>query len=257
MMNMHMTRHLPFDGTYNIRDLGGYRAGDRETQWRAVLRADGLHRMSPAGAGALAETGLKTVIDLRHKHEAEAAPNPFQDNGDVRYLNIPLFADLAPGASRRVGAQGQDVLRALYISAFDERGSVIRDVLSAIGEAEAGGVLFHCTAGKDRTGITAALVLAIAGVARDQIIDDYATTATMIAPLVEELVGDATAKGWPEAAYRAYLGADPATMEGALAHLDTRYGGIGAYLDHIGFSAADRLRIETRLIGDQPRQEAV
>ncbi|MDE1997108.1 MAG: tyrosine-protein phosphatase, partial [Rhizobiaceae bacterium] len=63
-MEIHANRHLPIEGTFNIRDLGGYPAGEAETLWRRVLRADGLHRIDEAGRDALVALGIKTVIDL-------------------------------------------------------------------------------------------------------------------------------------------------------------------------------------------------
>src|SRR5205823_6923920 len=88
-------RHLTWDACYNARDVGGYptNSGGR-TRWRALVRADNLHRLTPEGQAALREYGVRTIIDLRLAGELERHPSPFaagQGPDDVpRYLSLPL-----------------------------------------------------------------------------------------------------------------------------------------------------------------------
>lgn len=248
-----INRHLPIPGTYNIRDLGGYATRDgSQTQWRRVLRADSLHRLGGAGVDALIGEGLGTIIDLRHAGELAAAPNPFRAREGISYVNISLFENLAPGPEMAAAHDG-NLLLGLYVRALKARREAIRDVLLTIADAGEGTVLFHCTAGKDRTGIIAALALLVAKVGHQQILDDYALTATMIAPMLEGLIDDAAARGVDPEGFKPLLAAEPTTMSALLAHIDTDLGGVHEYLDTIGIDTKTRAKLRARLL-DPARQ---
>lgn len=244
-MNTPLSRHIAVAGAYNIRDLGGYRTPNGETAWRRILRSDGLHRIDAEGVSMLVEAGVVTVIDLRHDTECATQPNPLAGHDAVRYHNVSLFADLAP-----TGTSSGDVLLDLYIKALDERGAAIAQVLTLIAEAQDGAVLFHCTAGKDRTGIIAALLLALAGVETTLILEDYALTATMIAPMVEELIAGARERGVDPEAFMPLLAAEPVTMERTIAHIQANYGSVEAYLAGIGLSGETVAKLKNRLSGE-------
>lgn len=244
-MELHPNRHLPVPGTYNIRDLGGYAAGQASTRWRSVLRADGLHRLDAAGMDLLVAEGVTTVIDLRSADELAKQPNPFHRNSAVRYHNVSLFADLAPSYR-----PGEDTLLGLYVQALHSRRDAMRTVLTLIADAADGIVLFHCTAGKDRTGIIAALLLANAGVASASILEDYALTGTMIAPMIEEFLNNAAAQGADIERVRPLLACDPATMSATIAHVESEYGSVGEYLSLVGLAPETVRSLATRLVGE-------
>ncbi|SMH39118.1 tyrosine-protein phosphatase [Mesorhizobium australicum] len=238
-------RLLRLSGALNVRDLGGYAtAGGGSTQWGRVLRAASLHRLEAAELEALAGRGLATVIDLRRAGELHEAPNPFSRHGGVAYHHVSLFDRLAP--LEMVG-NSDNLLLDLYKIALRERGAEFARVLNLIADAPDGAVLFHCTAGKDRTGLIAAILLLVAGVDRDQILQDYAMTGPLIAPMLEELVEHARAKGLNVDGFRQLLTCEPATMEGALIELDTAHGGVEAYLAAIGLPEKTVERLRDRL----------
>jgi len=244
-MQTAMLRHLPIAGTYNVRDLGGYQTRSGETRWRRLLRADALHRLDEDGIATLLQAGVVTVIDLRHAEELQNQPNRLVGAEGVAYHNVSLFEGLAPESLDEA-----DVLLALYKSALIERQSALADVLRIIATAPEGGVLFHCTAGKDRTGLVAALLLAIAGVETKHIAADYALTAAHIAPLVEELLAGAVARGAEPEKFIRLLGAEPQTMAATLAFITTEFGSVDAYLDAIGIDEILRTRLRDRLVGE-------
>jgi protein-tyrosine phosphatase len=169
-------RHLDWDGCFNVRDLGGLGAsGGRETRWGAVVRADSLDQLTAAGWAALSEHGVRTVIDLRNDDErgSDEAPRP----SGVTTMQVPL-----DGTDDRefwdVWESGPQFGTPLYyrphLDRFPERSVA---VIAAIARAEPGGVVFHCVGGRDRAGQIAMLVLAVVGVAPEDIAADYALSA--------------------------------------------------------------------------------
>ena len=242
------TRNIAVPGAHNIRDLGGYKTPSGHTKWRRILRADGLHRMPAASVAQLRELGVRTVIDLRWDQELIAGPNPFRDHAEVRYVNISLIDILVLETVKATNAGGGNVLLSLYCQALADKQPEIRAVLTAIAEAEPGIVLFHCTNGKDRTGIIAALLLALVGVGEAEIVEDYALTKAQIAPLLGEKIAYAQARGENMGHYLALLECEAETIRHFLDHLAAEHGGVLAYLAKIGIDLETSARLRARLL---------
>jgi len=244
-------RHIAIGGTHNIRDLGGYRTARGTTiPTRRFLRSDCLHRMAPGGTDQLIDEGLRCVIDLRTKREITQAPSLFDGMTGVEYINIPLFDDLSPASLAKVDAPGTHPLLPMYIAALDTRGAAVRDILLSIVQVDHGAVLFNCTAGKDRTGIIAALLLGLAGVSDEDIIDDYILTEQMIPDLVAEFLSISRANGGDVESYATLLESPAETMEETLSHIKTQHGTVRDYVGSIGLRPADVFRLVDRLCGD-------
>lgn len=246
-------RHLALSGAYNVRDLGGYRtrAGDL-TLRRRLLRADSPHRLTSGDLDLLLGTGLRTVIDLRAPHELAGAPNPLGVIASLDYLHLPLFDALAP-ANVHEGATGPDPLPDFYARTLSTRAEALREVMQAITEAPPGAVMFHCTAGKDRTGVIAALLLGNADVRDADIVADYARTERHIAPLVAEFLERARVNGTDVDAYGRALRSRPETMRRVLADIARTYGTVPDYLAGIGLDSEQRARLAARLLAAAPR----
>lgn len=243
-MPLHPMRHWQLPDAHNIRDLGGYAgAGGVATGWGRLLRGDDLWHLSEGSRRALVDRGLALVIDLRGLHEIAHQPNPFAAHATVLYRNIALFDRLEP-----IGTLPAPLnMAARYCEALDRCGARLADVLAAIAEAPEGIVLFHCTAGKDRTGIVAALLLLAAGVTEDEIAADYVLTAELGQAMLERLRERALARGADPAQVSLMLASDEITIRTMLAHLRERHGGIAAYLAAIGLSPARIERLRARL----------
>ena len=243
-------RHIALSGAYNIRDLGGYRTGaGAVTRVRRVLRADSPHRLTDDDIDTLLETGLATVIDLRAPHEVADAPTRLAGLDGVDALHLPLFDALAPDTVHAHAERPEgDPLLPFYAGTLASRQAALREVLQAIAEARSGAVMFHCTAGKDRTGLVSALTLGAAGVTEAEIVADYARSKALIADLVAEFLDLARRNGTDLDAYRRVLACRPETMRAALAHLREHYGGVGAYLDTIGLTPEQQRRLSDRLL---------
>lgn len=229
MTTIDPARHLALDGTRNVRDVGGYRARDeRRTRWRTLLRSDELTRIPDATRVALEDLGLRQVIDLRWPEELVTAPNAFRRSGVIRYTSIPLLADDPTPHSGLAG---------MYRHVLDARGTQLVDVVRALLVDDGLPAIIGCAAGKDRTGVTIALLLDLVGVPRDVIIDDYALSARYFASPVAHIELDDWRSG------SLVVDSPPEFMASALAHLDERHGGSRRLLHRHGVTDGELDRL--------------
>ncbi len=234
-------RRLDFPQLLNARDLGGCPTLDGgETRWRSLLRADDLAQLDAAGLRALGEYGLETVIDLRWPDEAQRQPSPVpRALPQIRYRQLSL---LTPSEDEWQLRSGADATKALWNCVALERVCAeLRAVLAAIAGAPPGPLLFHCFAGKDRTGLIAALLLALADVVPAVIARDYA--------LSSHNLRDGYLRRYPNTNPEHLLQVLHCPEEGVynmlkfLAHA----GGVRTYLREIGLSGAEIAALHARL----------
>ena len=244
-------RHLPWDACFNIRDLGGYPAGPgRRTRWRALLRGDNLCWLEPAGREALIEYGVRTIVDLRHPDEVAREQHPFGSGparpGEPTYLNLPIGDREDRWLRQRIDAAwtNEEVYRVVFDRARIQIGRIVR----AIADAPDGAVLFHCNAGKDRTGMIAALALALAGVPAPTIAHDYALSLPLLTPYYARVVREVPTDPEGLARLAERMACRPEAMLATLAHLETEHGGVEAYLETGGVEAAEMERLRDRLV---------
>jgi protein tyrosine/serine phosphatase len=138
-------------------------------------------------------------------------------------------------------------MQALYADILATCGTAIAEVVTTVARASEGGVLVHCHAGKDRTGVVVALLLSLADVPPPVIIADYALSDTYLQPLYDEILGALDDRARRERA-RSWLHSRPEAMRDVLAWLDERYGGVEAYLRAAGVSTNDLARVRERLV---------
>lgn len=175
-------RRIELPGVLNLRDVGGYPvAGGGSVRWRTLFRSDALSGLDAAGAAALAGLGIKTVVDLRTQAEVDMAPSPLAG----RVTHLPLIEDLQ--------ALPAPELAAVYRYVTDERGDAIAAAISELTSDDAFPALVHCTAGKDRTGMVVALILAVLGVPDEVIAADYALSAVYLEPEQTPVIGQLSA----------------------------------------------------------------
>ncbi len=170
-------RRLTFPRLLNARDLGGCPTLDGgRTRWRSLVRADDLAQLDAAGLRALTEYGIQTVIDLRWRAEAERHPSPIPAAlPHVHYRQVSLLTRTEDEWHER----SADATKELWNCVVLEQVRLeLREVLASIAAAAPGPLLFHCIAGKDRTGLVAALLLALADVVPEAIAHDYALSST-------------------------------------------------------------------------------
>lgn len=237
---MENIRHLPLRHAYNVRDLGGYWTTDGKiTSWRKFLRADAMDKLDQSDIEYLKGYGLKTVIDLRSEDEAQREPDVFEADEDIDYINIPLMVG-------KVGDITLDAdsfhieLKDFYLALLKEK-EIIKRIMEKIAGASQGCVLFHCTAGKDRTGIVAMILLALAHVRKTDIIADYEISYTL-------LKENPHLKFDPKRIDISVIFSKPETILACLETIESNYGSVKEYICECGVSKTDIERIIARLV---------
>jgi protein-tyrosine phosphatase len=244
-----MERRIDLAGCHNFRDLGGYPAsGGLRVRWRRLFRSDALHHLTPEAVDRLiGELGVGVIVDLRSTGEIGADGHGLLRDRTRAYHHLPLFdgpLDVDPELLSRLDLAGR------YGLLLDHAKLPIARVLGALAEAPAPAVV-HCTVGKDRTGLIAAVVLGLLGVPDEIIAADYAATGEHLDAIVDRLVENA---GYRDALRNLppdTLHAEPATMLALLAQLRDRYGSLRGYADAIGLSAAQIERLRDRLLEER------
>jgi protein-tyrosine phosphatase len=173
-------RRLPFEGVLNFRDLGGYRtAGGGRTRWGQVFRADSLHHLTPMDHALFEGLGLRVIYDLRTEREREQRPNAVTDAEELRSVWLPLIAanQLEASTFAERLKDGERFLFDVYQGMVSNSARSFGDLLAGLTKPNGLPAVFHCAAGKDRTGMTAAILLTVLGVSEDDVLDDYELTS--------------------------------------------------------------------------------
>ncbi|MDQ3385652.1 MAG: tyrosine-protein phosphatase [Actinomycetota bacterium] len=236
------TRHVACDGAFNLRDLGGYPTADgRSVRWQVLYRADGLHRIPASTTSSLEHLGWRTVLDLRTSGEVDAGA--FRAAG-IEVIHLPVLR-ATWGVPEVTDVEPVAFLSTHYLRMLDEGAGAIAAAFEILASPARLPAVFHCSAGKDRTGVVAALVLAVLGVPDDVIAADYHLSATAVEQLVAWLVATQPDRREEMARQpKAFLSCPPEAMLTFLDELRLRHGSVEAYLTAIGVAPAslDRLR---------------
>ncbi|HXY75578.1 MAG TPA: tyrosine-protein phosphatase [Steroidobacteraceae bacterium] len=233
-------QRLHFPALLNARDLGGHPTLDGGvTRSRSLLRADDLAQLNAEGVEALARYGVETVIDLRWPAEVARHPNPIPTAlPQVRYVQLSLLTPSEDEWRLRCPEPTKELWKC---AALEGVGAELRTVLGVIAAATPGALLFHCVAGKDRTGLIAALLLTLADAEPEAIARDYV----------------ASSENLREGYLKRYPNTEPARILAALhcpevgVHNMLKFlaegGGVRAYLRRIGLGEDEIARLRARL----------
>ena len=242
-------RRIGFEGVSNFRDLGGYRtSGGGRTRWGRVYRADALHGLSAEDLRLYDELGIRSVIDLRSEEERTELPNPMDS------IALPMVFRRQGSTETILSAEtqeeGEQVLARLYLGHLELGATRIGEILRAMAASEGLPAVFHCHAGKDRTGMIAAVLLEALGVDRDTILDDYELTARYRRRAHQDgTFRSLVERGLPPEAAAGVLTAPRWAMAGALEALDSVHGGLEAYLlGPAGLTPSDLEALRDRLV---------
>lgn len=227
-------RRVVLSAAFNVRDLGGLSAGEgRQVRRGRAYRADALHRLTGPDCAVMAALGIRKVFDLRSN--AELARDGIGDfaGREAEHVHVPLVrVSLSPFDPeidwRRVN------LRDRYLEMLEEGGAAIRAIFTALAHDADGAVVFHCSGGKDRTGVVAALVLRALGVPEGTIVDDYSQSEKNLKGPVREYRSHLENAGLDDAAIAYLTSSPPERMSYTLEELDRRWGSTQGYLRWIG-----------------------
>jgi protein-tyrosine phosphatase len=229
-------RRLTWDGCINVRDLGGLNTCDgRVTRWGAVVRSDNPSKLTAAGWSALYAHGIRTILSLRTHGQNEDTPDTAPRPSDLTTVQAAV-EDLSEAEFVQQWVDSDLWCTPLYyrdaLRRWPERHAA---AIAAVARARPGGVLIHCSRGNDRTGLITLLLLALAGVAPNDIVDDYELSSDLRR---EELLG------------REHTSAREVILA-TLAWLD-----IDAYLRSGGLSQVDLAAVRTRLLEPPDKGQA-
>ncbi len=219
-------RVIPLDGSFNFRELGGYPAADgRVVAWGRLFRSDDLFELTREDREMVRRLGIRTVIDFRDKGEASASPDRLPDSVvHRRHLPIEvgkLAGGVMDGRLTREKAVGMMVsVYRLLVHDFQFR---YREFFEIVLDGDSQPLLFHCTAGKDRTGLAGALLLSGLGVERETVVGDYLLSA-------EYLKNKYQAGFDYDAVMEPLYSVRPEFIETALEVIDDNYNGMDAFL---------------------------
>ncbi len=225
-------RNLGFAGPTNFRDLGGYvGAGGARTRWGRVFRSDAL-ALEDQDLDLFTGLGIRTVFDLRGDSERETAPSRLPA-GAYAVESIALISEGSPPpAVDALLADGESFLADIYLHMLETSAPGVGYILTGLADGSRLPAVFHCTAGKDRTGIVAALLLTVLGVTDEDILDDYELTSRYRRPERMTAISERlrTESGVAPEVAAGILRTPRWAMQAALAELKRRYGGIEGYL---------------------------
>ncbi len=239
-----MERHIPFVAVHNFRDLGGYEAaGGRPIRWRRLFRADSLQGLSQDEARWLRdELGLRTVIDMQGGVGRD--PGPLVANGVNRH-HLSIWDDHMQELLMRLE---RPISGEFYVTLAERFGLQFTEALRLLSEEGSYPAVFHCTIGKDRTGVLAALLLATLGVDDETIIADYGLSNSAIAQIREHLLTLPDLSDDYKARLDLTLAVEPLAIATLLDELRARHGSIEEFVNKHGLKEQELRRIQEILL---------
>lgn len=236
-------RVLPLEGGVNFRDLGGYRTADgRVTKWEVLYRAGSPAGLTAKDQAELARRGIRTVCDLRASEERKAEPNPYvAANAEVTYWTRDYAAEAGDlmqvlGAPDASAAKSRAAMIGLYRALPEAHAESFRQMFAFLAAGKVP-LAFNCSAGKDRTGTAAALVLTLLGVPRETVVADYALSDDLV-DYMAKLDEDGAREGpyaalarLPREVVAPLLASDPAYIEAALDAMAAKHGSVELFIE--------------------------
>jgi protein-tyrosine phosphatase len=245
-----MERQIDLPGCANFRDLGGYPThGGMRLRWRRLFRSDSLHGLTPEGVDRVVdELGIGAIVDLRSTGEVDVDGCGKLRDRIPDYHHLPLFEGpltLDPDLMNRL------TLAERYFLMAERAKDAVARVVSALAESSTP-IVYHCTAGKDRTGLISAIVLGLLGVPDEFIVADYAASQDNLDAIIDRLTQSAVYRDVIDNLPADTLHAKSETMFSLLELLRDRYGSFLGYANDIGLSDAVIEQLEGGLFEPVP-----
>lgn len=259
----HSLRKLPFEQAHNFRDLGGYKNRDgQQLKWGMIYRTDKLSSLSEEDQRYLQRLEVKRIVDFRSDEERLSAPHALASGYAVRVDAMPITVDAAQIELVTARLQQEDVsaddMAAFLVDANREMvvryTPVYRQWMHSLLEQDHYPQLFHCTAGKDRTGLAAALLLHALDVPEDTIMEDYLATNHYTAERIDQVIEQIVQMDMlttDEAVIRTLFHVQPQFINAAFEAIDEHYGSLADYFEHgLKLDALARQQLRELLLED-------
>jgi protein-tyrosine phosphatase len=253
----HPQRLVPLEGAYNFRDLGGYSTTDgRRVRWGRVFRSDHLNGLTDNDRAAIAALGLQSVVDFRLPFEREQRPSKLPDGIEVFHFGMSDGPN-AEASVRRIqrAMAGEepmpdwDYWYLAYHAMLDNSSPMFVNTMTLLAEPGRLPALYHCTGGKDRTGLASVFLLDLLGVPAETLLDDFELTNVHRTPVrVREMSAGLEAMGVAITDALPMLGVVRAAMHDAYIRLVTEHGGAEHYLVERGLDASVPARLRDLLL---------
>jgi protein-tyrosine phosphatase len=231
-------RRVKLEGAFNFRDLGGYPAIDgRRIKWGRIYRSDSLTRLTPSDRDVLKQIGIRLVCDLRAPAEVKKRPDHLPEDGEIEYLNFPIvsgnFDTVTAHEKIKKGDIDwltEDYMIKGYINTIDSYATTWAAVFERLAASASDPLVFHCTGGKDRAGVCAALILLSLGVSEETVIYDHGLSNEFLADILPKLYSYFSSFGIEKEKLLPYLTAVRAAITTLLDHIRHTYGSTVDYL---------------------------
>lgn len=242
---MQYWKRLPVPGLLNCRDLGGFAAEGGTTRYGVFLRSEAPCNLGEGAVKMLRDYGLTTTFDLRGQPEIEWRPSALAQEFDYRLLSLSGGAETFEKKNLPEGEFSWDKV---YIKRAKEHRDWIKRSITALTEVE-GCVLFHCTTGKDRTGILTCCLLGAVGVSKEDISADYCLSQVYLQPMFNAMRdGSLTIRKEPSH-FQEYVFQTPFTaMMKFCEFFEEEFGGIRSYLLDVGVTVETLEKLRQKLI---------
>jgi len=231
-------RRVTLKGSVNFRDLGGYETADgRRIKWGQVFRSDNLGRLSDGDVAFVQGLGIRTVCDFRTPAEAQKLPDRFRPTAQDRYLHLPIqHGEFDPAGTFERIKKGdvawmtEAFMIEGYLKNIDHFAAVWSTVFNTLAERSNRPLVFHCTGGKDRAGVCAALVLLSLGVPEQTVVYDHGLSNRYIAAVLERIYQQIRSYGVDPDQVAPYFTAPQKAIVAVVDHIRRTYGSATDYL---------------------------
>ena len=231
-------RRIVLDGTANFRDIGGYPTNrHNRVKWRKIFRSGHLASLTKNDHQVLNELGIQTICDFRSTEEIARQPNRLPENTSLQYLHLPIVnKTMEPTEAVTRIMKGdtswftQDFMMKAYIEKIDAFPDTWHHLFKCLAQQSSRPLVFHCTAGKDRTGVCAALILLSLGVSEKWVIHDHALSNIYNAEQIQNIQDNLRKVGVDPEKLMGYLTAPRTAIVAVIEHITKKYGSARDYL---------------------------
>ncbi len=231
-------RRVPLEGSVNFRDLGGYETVDgRRVKWGLVFRSDNLGRLTDRDVAFLQRMGIRLVCDFRTVAEAKKLPDQFPRDERAKYLHLPIrHGEFDPADTFERIQKGdiewmtEEFMIKGYIKNIDNFAPVWSTLFNCLSDRSSRPIVFHCTGGKDRAGVCAALILLTLGVPEETVITDHGLSNVYITGVLEKIYARIRSAGVDPRQVSSYFTAPQNAIVAFIDHIRQTYGSAAGYL---------------------------